>query len=384
MKKIGTLTLFDENNNYGGTLQAFALCNAINLMGYNCEVIKYHNGKNPIYPDSKSKMVQYSNLEVLNKVKNKLLYKLNFLIANTLAERNQLFENFRNIYIPHSTLYTDDTIKNTLDKYDVFISGSDQVWNPNAVQYGFLQSFVDQNKIKCSYAASISRDKLSEHEKEILIPYIEKFDCISVRENTAKKILKECGIENVEVNIDPTFLVDKKIWKTIIGEPIQKKKYIICYFFSDSYKYRKKLQKFCEKNNYELLFIPYAQQVYNVKDSFGMGKKINKVGPIEFLNLIYNAEFVFTDSFHGVAFSIIFNRNFYVFTRDNNENKTSKNSRIYDILNKFGLQKQLVSDNFNIDEIDKNLINYKEVNTLLEKEKEKAYEYLKKCFAVIK
>ena len=288
-----------------------------------------------------------------------------------------MFDKFCNDNIPHTKKYTDLDISELNGEFDYFVSGSDQVWNPNCALGVFLQDFVKDNKKKISYAASISRNNLSEYEQSIMIPLIKEFKSISVRELTGKKLLENCGIKNVSNVIDPTMLLTVEKWDKVIKKTKESKPYVFCYFFSDSKDYRESISDFCNKKGLKLLFIPYAKQKYSTSDSKGKGIPVNEVGPSEFLGLIKNAEYIFTDSFHGLVFSIIFNKKFIVFERDKNNNSTSKNSRIYDLLRLFSLEKRLVNNKIDFTEIIDSYINYKEVEDILNNEREKSLEFLK-------
>lgn len=378
MKKIGILTLLYNNYNYGGALQAYALTKYLYLNGYDAEGILYSGSDNIVYPSTRDKFKQYSKIEIGKKVYQKIESKINNKrIEKLLSNRRNRFLEFQEKYIPTSPVFNDNDLKRIENKYDFFISGSDQVWNPNCAFSLFLQKFVQNSEKKISYAASISRNSLSEHEAEIMIPYIAKFKNCSVREKTAKKILEDQGISNVKVVLDPTFLLSKEQWMDIIPKNQKKEKYALAYFFSDSKQYRKKIQIFCKKNNLKLYYIPYSKQEYISTDSIGDGVPQENVGPIEFLKLLNNAEYVFTDSFHGVALSINLEKQFVVFERDSKKSGASMNSRIYDILELFKIRDRLISNIDKLDQILSEKINYSVVSNILKEERIKSEEFLK-------
>lgn len=378
MKKIGILTLLYQNYNYGGTLQAYALTKYLCLNGYDARGILYNGNNNIVYPTNKDKLQQYSKREILKKVYQKFESKVNNKkIERLIVERKELFLDFQKRYIPVSPIYNDFDLPRVENEFDFFISGSDQVWNPNCAFGLFLQTFVKNNRKKISYAASISRNSLSTYEAEKLIPCINQFQFCSVREKTAQKILQDNGIIDVEVVLDPTFLLTREQWNEIIPDKVEEEKYVLAYFFSDSKKYRSEIQEFCRKKNLKLYYIPYAKQEYVSTDAEGEGIQQEQVGPLEFLRLIRDAEVVFTDSFHGVALSINLEKEFIVFERDLHNSNASMNSRIYDILKLFNLEDRLISGLDSFVEVITRKIDYVNVKKILIEKRSESERFLK-------
>lgn len=378
MKKVGILTLYTNNYNYGGVLQSYALCKTINDMGNECKVVEYSGKRNVVYNSLRDRIKQYNLSEISHKIKNIIVEKTcGSKIEPIVIARKEMFDKFCDENIPHTKKYTDSNIFELNKKFDYFVSGSDQVWNPNCALGIFLQDFVDDSNKKVSYAASISRNSLSNHEKSIMIPLIKDFKSISVREITGKKLLEECGVENVSAVIDPTMLLTADKWAKVVDNSVEKEPYAFCYFFSDSKEYREKINDFCKKKGLKLLFIPYAKQKYSTNDSNGKGTPINEAGPSQFLGLMKNAEYIFTDSFHGLVFSILFNKKFMVFERDNNSTSTSKNSRIYDLLRLFSLEKRLIRNKIDFEDIIDENINFEKIESILNNERKRSLLFLK-------
>lgn len=375
MKDIAILTKYYKNYNYGGVLQGYALKRVLEEMGYKTDIISYDVGKNknPIYKSVIEQSKQYGIKSAINKVFEKTTGKFKFLIKGTLNKRINKFEEFMQY---DTEEYSDDNLFKLNDKYKAFISGSDQVWNPNAVRELYLQNFVKRGNKRISYAASIGRNKLNDKEAKVLTSSLKKFNSLSVREKTAKEILEKNIKNNIEVVLDPTLLLEKEKWNEIAADSIYEKRYAIFYFFSNSAKIRKKALKFCKKKNLDLIMIPYANQQFNFHDSKGPGIRLTNIGPKEFISAIKNAEYVFTDSFHGAVFSIINEKQFFVFERNKKEH-VSMNSRIYDLLDNFDLNNRLLTiDNFDKVEILEK-IDYKKVNSQKQKLKEKSLNFLK-------
>ena len=344
MKDVAILTKYYKNYNYGGMLQGYALYSIIKSLGYSVDIISYDVGKNAnsVYPSIIQQTKQYGVGAAIPKVAEKIIAKGKYFIKDILEERVKLFDEFEENIEADTNLYDDDSINKLKREYKVFVSGSDQIWNPNAVRNLYLQTFVSESYRKISYAASIGRDDFSDYEASVMIPAISGFGTISVREKTAKKLLEKYLSQPVSTVLDPTFLLSIEDWNKVSTERLVNGKYALVYFFSDSLEVRKRAQKFCKDRGLELIFIPYAKQVYNLFDSKGPGKRVNEVGPREFISFIKNAEFVFTDSFHGAVFSLIHQVPFAVFER-NKSGHVSMNSRLYDLLDLFQERDRLVS-----------------------------------------
>lgn len=376
--KIGILTLFDGNYNYGGILQACALCKILNDLGRDCKVLSYIDTVNPVYPTLRKQLSQYGFREILSKLAEKVYAKFSPKKFKCIVEiRKSRIEDFVEKYIPHTEHYDDKKLMGEYCGFDVLISGSDQVWNPNCVRIGFLQMFPHNNIRKVSYAASISRNQLSDIERAVMIPAINDFDYIAVRENTAKSILENYISKDIYITVDPTLLLERSAWDTMVSECIFTDRYVLCYFFSDSREYRKQLMEICRKNKLALLYIPFAKQEFNTFDQYGEGIMQLEVGPAEFLSLFKHASYIFTDSFHGAVFSMIFQKEFWVLDR-NKESAVSMNSRLKDLLKLVHLSHRNISD-VNLDMNSAEIIDYSKVNFVIDDVRRKSLNYLIKA-----
>ncbi len=375
--RIGVLTLFHGNRNWGGNLQGYALKSYIEENFPNCsaDLIQYRSGKNVIYKNKLEQMLQYGPIEAIKKISQQFSKKKT-PGDDLLKDRIKRFEMFQKKYQTNKHIYKDEDLQDLAEEYDCLICGSDQVWNPNVARPGFFLEGVTGTK-KVSYAASIARDSLSKKEADAIISLIEQFDCISVREKTAKTILDGylTGKKDVQEVLDPALMLTKEQWSQYIGDQEDKTEpYALAFFFSDSLSYRKKIEQYCAKHHLKLVGIPHATN-YIRNDEIGDYEKAYDVGPIEFLRLFREASCVFTDSFHGAAFSILFEKPFCVFERDK-KSKTSKNSRLYDLLSKFQLSERLVKSHKDFIEALEAPIDYTEVYTILERERAVSHKFL--------
>lgn len=339
MKKIAICTLFHHNYNYGGILQAYALSHVIKCLGNDVKIVDYDDkvNTNPVYPTICSRLSQYTMTEIIKKISSIVVSKANGSVKSKLQARISLFNEFIEQYFEKTSLVGDADVENLARNFDVFVCGSDQVWNPNSLTKLYLLDFNLPTRVKrVSYAASISRNALSDREKSIMVPAINKFDHVSVREITAENILKKLGVKNISTVLDPTLLLSSQDWDNVSCARIIQEPYVLVYSFSEC-KFSSQLIKVYQKRGIGVYFIPFAKQEYNKFDSKRNGMKpLFDIGPSEFLSLFKYAEAIYTDSFHGTVFSIIYQKNVVVYERDGNGH-TSKNSRLHDLLSTFGM-----------------------------------------------
>lgn len=376
MLKIGIITHYLNSTNYGGNLQAYALCAYLNKQGYEAKQISYNRALDTPRPKSLiSRAKRFLRKTQQNIVKLPLNIKTAY-IRSELSQRENAVLAF-NRSIPHTDIFTAETIASIVDKFDVFITGSDQVWNPLAVCSAYLLDFVNSDKAcKMSYAASISVPELSEEVTERYKNSLKDYSAISVREKQAVELIQPHAEQRVEWVLDPTLLLDSEDWKSIASERFKDYSYIFCYFLGDSSEQRKIAEEYAKKHNLEIYTIPYLNGEFRKCDkSFG-NRKLFDISPEDFIGLISNAKYVFTDSFHAVVFSLIFKKQFVVFDRII---KQSLGSRIKDLTDMFDVGERFcdTSDKFSLDYVEAlNDINYSQAFLKYKKMKENSAVYL--------
>lgn len=199
--KIAILTLFYQNYNYGGILQGYALQQELNKLGVDSEILnldrKNLSGFSTKNPSEKQSTVK------------RLVLKINRVISNIyLSERRKAYHVFiKNHTKCSNDVYTDANIMSANKDYDFFITGSDQVWSEVSGRDATFLRFVEDNCKKCSYAASIGSDQVSNEYLRYMSEAIQSFCYISVREKRAVSILQEAVNKNVSVVLDPVFLL---------------------------------------------------------------------------------------------------------------------------------------------------------------------------------
>lgn len=322
MKKIGIMT-FHRAINYGAMLQAVALQQAIKRMGYEAELIDYVDKL-------------YDHYEISYQASNIVKTLLKYLLSGKVRLRNKRFEQFllANADISEQT-YSKDTIRNIdEDAYRQFFTGSDQVFNPSIIDYdeNYLLGFV-HNKNKCnSYAASIGLSELSEMEQKWLGRYIKDYHRILIREKSGQNILNQMGLRNSILVADPTFLLTKDEWEAMEHKIKIPKHYILCYGFQRNEYMENCVNMLSEDRN--MLVCVISDRL--ISDG-SLRKQLRGIGPAEWLYLIHSADYIVTNSFHGMVFSFIFQKQVWV--ADSNDGTFS---RMEDFLDEMGCHKRIV------------------------------------------
>lgn len=347
--KFGTLT-FHNVNNYGARLQAYALQKFIEKNGFESEIINFS-------PNSSTNKKERNTL--LKKIYNRLF---NIKSYKNKKEKIKLFDQFSSRYMKiSSTSYKgDESMERNPLHYDGFIVGSDQIWNTEITNNSkaYFLNFVE-NEIKISYAASFGKEDFNKDEENNISNFLNKFDSLSVREINTQKILKEqYGIKSIQV-LDPVFLLNKNEWKSIANSYDLPKKYILVYVLEYSEEMFDSAISLGKEIGCEVFYISLIPQVIK-------GNILTKVGPQEFISVLNNATYIFTNSFHGTAFSILLEKQFSVVRH------STKNSRIDSILSIANLKSRYIDSK----EVDLQEIDYIKVNNELKPYIHMSQEYL--------
>ena len=301
MKKIGILT-YHSGYNYGASLQAYALQTIIEKMGYDVEIINFEKDE---FKASREMITKNpKRFKEIVKIFTRLPY------FSSLNIRQKRFDDFTNYTLNVTDRFNNeqDVIKNIV-KYDCIVCGSDQIWNvsgkdPLSENMLFFLNFKKQQR-RVAYAASFgTKVEASIFRENEYLPWIKNFDYISVRESNAENYLKSKKIDCTST-LDPTILLDKEDYDSICEKRIIKMPYILMFGWNtndDLIKAAKKASK------------EYGLPVYNIvpppRGLFcGIKRKLD-VGPKEFLSLIKYADFIITNSFHGTAFSVTYEKPF--------------------------------------------------------------------------
>lgn len=339
-RKIGILSVY--NHNYGSILQAYALQQVLENMGHDTEILVY---KKTNYVRQAARLLYYPLLKATAKRVWKDVYCKFFhrdIYGGVLAGRETAFCEFirKNMHFSETYIGRSALIR-ACDNYDCFVLGSDQVWNPmNLGGDYYTMTFIGSEKKKVTYAPSFGVARIPKNQEKKTKQYLERIDFISVREPEGQKIVAYLTGRTAEVVVDPTLLVDREFWDLRKGGRLISDSYILCYFISPNPSYRKFSENLRKKTGLKIVSIPHVDEF--VRSDVGYADyEPTEIGPFQFINLIANAAYVCTDSFHGSVFSAIYERTFFTFTRYQNDEKDSTNSRLYSFLKMTGLEDRL-------------------------------------------
>lgn len=378
--KVGIIT-FHYYINYGSVLQSYAMLKACEVLGYDAELINYVQTDSAIKHFFK-RIIQKVKEIYYKKTIGKNYYCIKRTINKEFQKRKENFNIFfRENYKLSNHMHKKKELKRAAEKYRIVICGSDQIWNQKHSHYHleYALNFVNYKTLKIAYAASIGRDKLPFLFKMMLKKYLRRLDAISVREDTAIKLVEEISGKAPQMVLDPTFLVPYIQWESLCSEPINKEKYIFCYFLGYRTENLQCVRDISKTLDLKIYVIPHLQLGYP-ENYYKFGDVvINDASPNDFLSLIKNAEYICTDSFHGTVFSILFHKKFLTFKRYKDEKGCSENHRIISLLKNVGQEQRIVSDyQINHAELLKLDIDYEAVENKLEGQRLESLKFLQK------
>lgn len=321
--KIGILT-YHRSHNYGALLQAVATRYILQSTGHEVYYADYF----PSYHKRVYKMFSWHNFIAKSGVRGKLYY-----LYNTIKEypyKKERYKNFESFIKKEIEPYS----RSANEKYDIMVYGSDQIWRIQKATGDFNSVYFGDNMIQAqrriSYAASMGNINLTEQKRNELKLLLNNFDSISVREESLKKLVESLGFTNVSLVIDPTLLLNSNDWDAILPHRIVlKKKYVLLYDLWKGSFNMGAVKNFASENDLELIEI--TGSAHKKGDYFYRPT----ASPYEFVDLIRNADFVFTSSFHGLVFSLLFNRQFYASFKKNAD-------RAFSLLSILGIEERMI------------------------------------------
>lgn len=335
--KVGILT-YHRVHNYGAVLQAYALKTFLQANGHHVEFVDYW----PTYFRREYSLLYYYSLKNRS-IKGKIKRIFEIVIGlYRIVKRHNGFKQFIKKHLELSQKSIFDNSDKINKNYDIVIYGGDQIWRKQKYETfnGFDPVYFAENNISArhiSYAASMGIIDINYEEKECLKSWMKNFDKIMVRENDLNELITSMNY-NSNVVIDPVFLLDQTDWERLIPFKKHNSKYILFYhhnYCKDAELLVNKLKKYYR----------YKVKIIRPKvDSFRFGEQEQQTAtPIEFLSLFKNAEFIVSTSYHGVAFSIIFRKQFFALGMGKNS------GRVKTLLAKLKLDERYLETNRNVD-----------------------------------
>ncbi|MFP9099572.1 polysaccharide pyruvyl transferase family protein [Flavobacterium sp. RHBU_24] len=374
MKKIGVITILNVNN-YGAELQAFALHHKLKLMGYDNEVINYLYYKNPMYV-AEAKSAPLIKAPKINKLKDfviKWIDKYSRFAHPEIAKvRKERFDNFHGKLTSLSPVYNSySSLYNANLPYDTVIVGSDQVWNPNNGTNldPYFLTFAKNGMKKISFASSFGVGKINPEYHAVYKNWLNNIDFIATREADGVKIIKEITGRDATHVVDPTLLLTKKEWESILVPYEAKEPYILLFVFKES-KYVNDFAYHLQKQTgYKIIRVCKNEMRVESDDKM---INIRDFGPLEFLGLYQNASVVLTTSFHGTVFSLIFEKPFYTIAPGSKNN----NSRQQGLLSLMGHPERLINEGDAFPDTANLQIDFTPVREIIERERQKSVSFL--------
>lgn len=350
--KIGILT-YHRTLNYGACLQAVATRIVLEKMGHEVYYVDY-------WPEYHSQGYRTFSLVQFMKLPS-VGWKLNYILSTSnRKKRNDNFSSFFKKYIiPYCRPISEE--------YDVVVYGSDQIWRKQKNLNDYNPIYFGENECRShrhiAFSASMGVLPDNDSNRNTLSKLLSNFEKIAVREDDLFEFVKSLGYSNVVKTLDPTLLLESKDWDTIIETPkYSEDPYVLVYsigkvdaFNMDS------IRKYASQRNLVLKILSGTPSKYDTKNH------ITTAGPNEFLRLVKNAECVFTSSFHGLVFSLLYKKEVYVsFTHNSNRAKT--------LLKSVGLEERFVRPKQEIPFMER--IDYSEIMSKLEGLRESTMKYL--------
>lgn len=371
-KKIGILTVHKIVNN-GSLLQALATQRALYNLGYNSEIIDY-DYPNKFHSDGEKSIGIV--VKISRSFKSAILSLIKLLFYRNRISMSKIVSDFvsKNLRLSPKRYKSGEEIRANPPYYDVYVSGSDQIWNPRYMKGDgvYFLDFVKNGAKKISYASSIAVNEIKGAMREIYSERLSTYSAISLREKTGVDLIEKLTGKKASLVCDPTLLLTREEWDSFVSPPTIKiaTPYILAYILSYSYNPYPEvfslLKDLGKKTGLPVVFLSLPpREAFHAFSS----TKIASASPSDFINLIKNASYVFTTSFHGSIFSLIYNRPLVCYTNPND-------SRLTDLLETMGCANCAVP--FGSKSLPPDIqIDFSVVNAQMKKIRKESYSYLK-------
>jgi hypothetical protein len=371
-KSVGLITMHRVLN-FGSVLQAYALQRKVQELGYNCEIIDY------VFPNNR----HFGRKKILERLKQKVRFIIsNVLLGFPAVIKRKRFQAFYDRFLSLSpqTYASYEDIHDNPPAYDIYLTGSDQVWNPRHVKDDttfFLSFCKERNAARISFASSFSTNRIPEEFRNLYARHLSSFDRISVRESSGIGVVADLTRQKAEVVCDPTLLLNGKEWSELAEYSRIKIKqpyvlaYVLTYAFNPYPQIHKMIAQIQDQLKMPVVYLDGRLADYMEKNA----RVIKKAGPCEFIWLFKHAGFVVTHSLHGTAFALNFSKPFYSVIEN-----TKKDSRILSLLQLVGADdcaKTITDNNIKVGAMD-----YAPIAQSLEKLRNRSASFLKEALRV--
>lgn len=370
--KLALVTCYFQQN-YGSQLQAYATQLYFDKLGLANETICIDGLKKEInqakYRYFLSKIFDLNTvadkMAMVRKVVAKKMKGKEF--CNKLDKRTRMFKIFADTKFHVSQRYNSKAeLTEQSHNYQAFIVGSDQLWLPSNIEADYYTlNFVPMDICKIAFATSFGVSSLPRKQANEAKRFLKRLDYVSVREKTGRRLVKQLTGLDVPVVCDPTIMFTAEEWAHLLNpDRFIKEKYIFCYFLGNNPDQRDFVRKVKEITGYKIVQLQFCDEYIKSDEGFPDYAPYN-VGPAEFVQLIRDAEYVFTDSFHCTVFSLLHSKKFFTFRRYNNDSPVSTNNRLYDLLALVQQQQRLLTAKEDVQKCLDMTVDYNEVHCLL-------------------
>lgn len=373
MKKTVAIITMHKVINFGSAMQAYALFFIIQQLGFDALLIDY------LYPNDFHKE-RFVRLPIrFNSIYKRLKSKIIFYL---LCKRKKQIDNFRSFWMKyfHETIKYNSLqeLKNDPPISDIYVTGSDQVWNPQTMfgDPAFFLQFGDKKVKRIAYGASFGKNKITRYYKNIYRTYLKDYNYLGIREEDGANFVKQLTNRPVSLVCDPTLLLKASDYSLLTkSEPrLISRPYLLAYLLDYAYSPYPAAEKIISKIS-KLLHLHVVYLICGNTCGFKLGSStITSAGPIQFLRLFQDASYVVTSSFHGTAFSLIYEKPFFSILPSSNDD-----SRISSLLKDVGLSERgIPSDKYNDSFVKEHLhMNFAESQKSLDKLRNSSFEFLK-------
>lgn len=352
---VSAYAYIKEYINYGSLLQYYALEKCLKKMDYEPYWLRYRIENEKKWKDKVKRKIKILFNVKGEKRKSNILYDFSEFIKENLS-------------VSEHEYYSEEELERNIPEADYYITGSDQVWAAcNPVNY---LCFAPNEKRKISYAASFGKAEISDDHLMTIKPWLKKFDYISVREKSGVNICNMIGV-NAECVVDPTLLLNKEEYP--YSEKYKNQKYVLCYFLN--IQNEKDFPSEIIRNSAIDKNVKVVAGV-NQRDDFVQSEYLEYFSPEDWLGAYNYADCIFTNSFHGTVFALIFHKPFIVFFQKGKSKK--QNERMLSLLQMLNLEDRIYDEDNGIDKILENEIDWEKIDDILKKKKINSIKFLKK------
>lgn len=372
------ITTWFGGPNAGTFFQLYGLYSYLESRGHEVEVVNY----TPIKKDLTKRGLWYFLSQPLALLKNR---RQRQKASRRMAEINAKYEKEHGIRAERFKAFygkmrftdkvsSDSDFEKLNEKFDAFIVGSDQVWNPTSLNRRYLLDYAHSDKIKASYCPSVGTGCVMRHQLNVFKRYLQDFDYISTRERRLADLLNEELAQNVEHLLDPSMLILREDYLAMASLPqgFASNGYVLCYFMPRSEKQEAQVVAYAKERGLKIVVMAMLYREYGFADAV----IYPQAGPSEFIGFIANAAAIFTSSFHCTIFSILLNKDLFVFEGNATSKSADISQRYREQLETYDMMHRFIRWNEDITEKNLKPIDYNKVNEIFNRRLEESKSFL--------